>query len=94
MEAAPTTPSTSAVLFTYVQVSVLMAWVLAVAGKEAYPVAIAGRCIHHRPGFMVNTLQQPLSSPAFWGSRQRPSQAPRRSSSTLALGSTSFCPPA
>lgn len=34
MEAAPTTPSTSAVLFTYVQVLVLMAWVVAVAGKE------------------------------------------------------------
>ncbi|CAB1097602.1 unnamed protein product [Ectocarpus sp. CCAP 1310/34] len=118
MEAAPTTPSTSAVLFTYVQVLMLMAWVVTVAGKEAtsltriprspccvctlsslsqrkaYPVALAGRCIHHRPGFMANTLQQPLSSPAFWGGRQRPRQAPRQSSSTLALGLSSFCPPA
>ncbi|CAM9365782.1 unnamed protein product [Ectocarpus sp. 4 AP-2014] len=94
METAPTTPSISAVLFTYVQVLVLMAWVVAVAGKEVYPVALAGRCIHHRPSFMVNTLQQPLSSPAFWDGRQRLRQAPRRSSSTLALGSTFFCPPA
>ncbi|CAN0479141.1 unnamed protein product, partial [Ectocarpus sp. 8 AP-2014] len=60
----------------------------------AYPVALAGRCIHHRPGFMVNTLQQPLLSPAFWGGLQRPRQAPRRSSSTLALGLSFCCPPA
>ncbi|CAM9793055.1 unnamed protein product, partial [Ectocarpus fasciculatus] len=94
MEPAPITPLTSTVLFTYVQVLVLMAWVVAVAGKEAYPVALSGRCIHHRPGFIVNTLQRPPPSPVFWGGRQRPRQAPRRSTSTRASGLAAFCPPA
>lgn len=62
--------------------------------NKAYPVALSGRCIHHRPGFIVNTLQQPPPSPVFWGGRQRPRQAPRRSASTRASGLTAFCPPA
>ncbi|CAN0250284.1 unnamed protein product [Scytosiphon promiscuus] len=74
-----TSSSTNVVPWSYLKQSVMMSWIVAIAGKEAHPIAIARRSsYHHQPAFTIGSLHQQFVPPeaAIIGVCRRQRRAP------------------